>query len=179
MKLITGLSWRLFWVSLILEYIIEHCLIAKLWITLKGEKNSGKLYSALVWHFKINFHLIFCEEGGTSGACVWEQEVISWNMWFKNIFDPFLACLGGSERPCHGNGHCDGDGTRGGDGSCSCKKEYTGQFCLDCSSGYFSSLRNETHSVCTGKKVLRHVYIFVLLLLCVTFFASKTRNNWN
>ncbi|XP_064278247.1 protein disulfide isomerase CRELD2 isoform X2 [Passer domesticus] len=61
-----------------------------------------------------------------------------------------LACHGGSERPCHGNGHCDGDGTRGGDGSCSCKKEYTGQFCLDCSSGYFSSLRNETHSVCTA-----------------------------
>ncbi|XP_014165611.1 protein disulfide isomerase CRELD2 [Geospiza fortis] len=61
-----------------------------------------------------------------------------------------LACRGGSERPCHGNGHCDGDGTRGGDGSCSCKKEYTGQFCLDCSSGYFSSLRNETHSVCTA-----------------------------
>ncbi|NXS16108.1 CRE2B protein, partial [Mystacornis crossleyi] len=61
-----------------------------------------------------------------------------------------LACRGGSERPCHGNGHCDGDGTRGGDGSCSCKKEYTGEFCLDCSSGYFSSLRNETHSVCTA-----------------------------
>ncbi|XP_029813920.1 cysteine-rich with EGF-like domain protein 2 [Manacus vitellinus] len=61
-----------------------------------------------------------------------------------------LACRGGSERPCHGNGHCDGDGTRGGDGSCSCNKEYTGEFCLDCSSGYFSTLRNETHSVCTA-----------------------------
>uniref|UniRef100_A0A8D0FUW5 Cysteine rich with EGF like domains 2 n=1 Tax=Strix occidentalis caurina TaxID=311401 RepID=A0A8D0FUW5_STROC len=61
-----------------------------------------------------------------------------------------LACRGGSERPCHGNGHCDGDGTRGGDGSCSCNKEYTGDFCLDCSNGYFSTLRNETHSVCTA-----------------------------
>ncbi|XP_061844931.1 protein disulfide isomerase CRELD2 isoform X2 [Colius striatus] len=61
-----------------------------------------------------------------------------------------LACHGGSERPCHGNGHCDGDGTRGGDGSCSCNKEYTGDFCLDCSSGYFSTMRNETHSVCTA-----------------------------
>ncbi|XP_072716594.1 protein disulfide isomerase CRELD2 isoform X1 [Ciconia boyciana] len=61
-----------------------------------------------------------------------------------------LACHGGSERPCHGNGHCDGDGTRGGDGSCSCNKEYTGDFCLDCSDGYFSTLRNETHSVCTA-----------------------------
>uniref|UniRef100_A0A8C8ECV6 Cysteine rich with EGF like domains 2 n=1 Tax=Otus sunia TaxID=257818 RepID=A0A8C8ECV6_9STRI len=64
-----------------------------------------------------------------------------------------LACRGGSERPCHGNGHCDGDGTRGGDGSCSCNKEYTGDFCLDCSNGYFSTLRNETHSVCTGNEV--------------------------
>ncbi|XP_025909619.1 cysteine-rich with EGF-like domain protein 2 [Nothoprocta perdicaria] len=61
-----------------------------------------------------------------------------------------LACRGGSERPCHGNGHCDGDGTRSGDGSCSCKKEYTGEFCLDCSDGYFSTLKNETHSVCTA-----------------------------
>ncbi|KFO93049.1 Cysteine-rich with EGF-like domain protein 2-A, partial [Buceros rhinoceros silvestris] len=61
-----------------------------------------------------------------------------------------LACRGGSERPCHGNGRCDGDGTRGGDGTCSCKKEYTGDFCLDCSDGYFSTLRNETHSVCTA-----------------------------
>ncbi|XP_044279439.1 protein disulfide isomerase CRELD2 [Varanus komodoensis] len=61
-----------------------------------------------------------------------------------------LACRGGSERPCHGNGHCDGDGTRGGDGSCSCKKEYKGEFCLDCSDGYYSSHRNDTHSVCTA-----------------------------
>uniref|UniRef100_A0A8C9FEZ0 EGF-like domain-containing protein n=1 Tax=Pavo cristatus TaxID=9049 RepID=A0A8C9FEZ0_PAVCR len=63
------------------------------------------------------------------------------------------ACRGGSERPCHGNGHCDGDGTRGGDGTCSCNKEYTGEFCLDCSNGYYSSLRNDTHSVCTGNKI--------------------------
>ncbi|XP_010213856.1 PREDICTED: cysteine-rich with EGF-like domain protein 2 [Tinamus guttatus] len=61
-----------------------------------------------------------------------------------------LACRGGSERPCHGNGHCDGDGTRSGDGSCSCNKEYAGEFCLDCSDGYFSTLKNETHSICTA-----------------------------
>ncbi|XP_072189869.1 protein disulfide isomerase CRELD2 isoform X2 [Excalfactoria chinensis] len=60
-----------------------------------------------------------------------------------------LACRGGSERPCHGNGRCDGDGTRGGDGTCSCNREYTGEFCMDCSNGYYSSLRNDTHSVCT------------------------------
>ncbi|XP_050792295.1 protein disulfide isomerase CRELD2 [Gopherus flavomarginatus] len=61
-----------------------------------------------------------------------------------------LACRGGSERPCHGNGKCDGDGTRGGDGSCSCNREYTGEFCLECTDGYFSVLKNDTHSVCAA-----------------------------
>ncbi|MEE6481132.1 hypothetical protein FKM82_012764, partial [Ascaphus truei] len=60
-----------------------------------------------------------------------------------------LTCLGGSERPCYGNGFCSGDGTRGGDGSCRCKAEYTGQFCLECADGYYTSERNDTHSVCT------------------------------
>nr|XP_056702926.1 protein disulfide isomerase CRELD2 [Euleptes europaea] len=60
-----------------------------------------------------------------------------------------LACRGGSNRPCHGNGRCDGDGTRSGDGSCSCNKEYKGEFCLECSDGYYSSHKNDTHSVCT------------------------------
>ncbi|XP_075064984.1 protein disulfide isomerase CRELD2 [Mixophyes fleayi] len=60
-----------------------------------------------------------------------------------------LACVGGSERPCHGNGVCSGEGTRGGDGSCSCKAEYTGTFCLECADGYYSSEKNDTHSVCT------------------------------
>ncbi|XP_053572603.1 protein disulfide isomerase CRELD2 [Bombina bombina] len=60
-----------------------------------------------------------------------------------------LACLGGSERPCHGNGFCSGDGTREGDGSCRCNAEYTGTFCLECADGYYSSERNDTHSVCT------------------------------
>ncbi|XP_029471810.1 cysteine-rich with EGF-like domain protein 2 isoform X1 [Rhinatrema bivittatum] len=61
-----------------------------------------------------------------------------------------LGCVGGSERPCHGNGHCNGDGTRGGDGSCSCKDEYTGPFCLECADGYYNTERNNTHSFCTA-----------------------------
>ncbi|XP_058047136.1 protein disulfide isomerase CRELD2 [Ahaetulla prasina] len=61
-----------------------------------------------------------------------------------------VACRGGSEKPCHGNGDCDGDGTRAGDGSCKCKKEYQGEFCLDCSDGFYNSYRNDTHSVCTA-----------------------------
>lgn len=61
-----------------------------------------------------------------------------------------LACLGGSERPCHGNGFCGGDGTRSGDGLCRCHAAYTGPFCLECADGYFSSEKNDTHTVCTA-----------------------------
>ncbi|XP_039719078.1 protein disulfide isomerase CRELD2 [Pteropus medius] len=61
-----------------------------------------------------------------------------------------LACQGGSERPCSGNGHCSGDGSREGDGSCQCHVGYRGTLCTDCVDGYFSSLRNETHSICTA-----------------------------
>uniref|UniRef100_A0A2I2YH52 protein disulfide-isomerase n=1 Tax=Gorilla gorilla gorilla TaxID=9595 RepID=A0A2I2YH52_GORGO len=61
-----------------------------------------------------------------------------------------LACQGGSQRPCSGNGHCSGDGSRQGDGSCRCHRGYQGPLCTDCMDGYFSSLRNETHSICTA-----------------------------
>lgn len=60
------------------------------------------------------------------------------------------ACQGGSERPCSGNGHCSGDGSRQGDGSCQCHLGYRGPLCADCMDGYFNSLRNETHSICSG-----------------------------
>lgn len=60
------------------------------------------------------------------------------------------ACVGGSERPCHGNGVCDGDGTREGNGKCSCNHGYTGEFCLDCIDGHFNEARNDTFSLCTG-----------------------------
>ncbi|KAM4882046.1 protein disulfide isomerase CRELD2 isoform 2-T2 [Thomomys bottae] len=58
------------------------------------------------------------------------------------------ACQGGAQRPCSGNGHCRGDGTRHGDGSCQCHMGYKGPLCLDCADGYFSLLKNETHSIC-------------------------------
>ncbi|XP_022374980.1 cysteine-rich with EGF-like domain protein 2 isoform X3 [Enhydra lutris kenyoni] len=61
-----------------------------------------------------------------------------------------LPCQGGSQRPCSGNGHCSGDGSRQGDGSCQCHLGYQGATCSDCMDGYFSSLRNETHSICTA-----------------------------
>ncbi|XP_057184927.1 cysteine-rich with EGF-like domain protein 2 isoform X1 [Triplophysa rosa] len=67
----------------------------------------------------------------------------------KGSFGPDCnTCIGGLERPCHGNGKCDGDGTRDGSGKCSCDKGYEGEFCLDCSDGFFSELRNDTFSLC-------------------------------
>ncbi|XP_074554916.1 cysteine-rich with EGF-like domain protein 2 [Halichoeres trimaculatus] len=68
----------------------------------------------------------------------------------KGTFGPDCnACVGGSDRPCHGNGKCDGDGTRGGDGQCSCDHAYEGDLCLDCIDGYFNEVRNDTFSLCT------------------------------
>ncbi|XP_037703201.1 protein disulfide isomerase CRELD2 isoform X2 [Choloepus didactylus] len=61
-----------------------------------------------------------------------------------------LECQGGAQRPCSGNGHCRGDGSREGDGSCQCHMGYLGALCTECADGYFSSLRNETHSICTA-----------------------------
>ncbi|XP_050963641.1 cysteine-rich with EGF-like domain protein 2 isoform X2 [Labeo rohita] len=67
----------------------------------------------------------------------------------KGSFGPDCnTCIGGADKPCHGNGKCDGDGTRAGNGKCSCDKGYEGEFCLDCSDGYFSALRNDTFSLC-------------------------------
>ncbi|XP_052316020.1 cysteine-rich with EGF-like domain protein 2 isoform X2 [Oncorhynchus keta] len=67
--------------------------------------------------------------------------------WFKSFL--LTACVAGSERPCHGNGVCDGDGTRGGNGRCNCDHGYKGEFCLDCMDGYFNEIRNDTFSLCT------------------------------
>lgn len=77
------------------------------------------------------------------------------------VADSFLtffteACVGGSDRPCHGNGMCDGDGTRGGNGKCGCIHGYEGEFCLDCIDGYFNEVRNDTFSLCTGAPKHKH-----------------------
>lgn len=68
----------------------------------------------------------------------------------KGTFGPDCnACVGGSQSPCHGNGVCDGDGSRGGNGKCSCNHGYTGDFCLDCTAGHFNQVRNDSYSLCT------------------------------
>uniref|UniRef100_A0A3P9JYE5 Cysteine-rich with EGF-like domains 2 n=1 Tax=Oryzias latipes TaxID=8090 RepID=A0A3P9JYE5_ORYLA len=67
----------------------------------------------------------------------------------KGTFGPdCTACVGGSEKPCHGRGACDGDGTRGGNGKCSCDHGYKGDHCLDCTDGFFNAERNDTFSLC-------------------------------
>ncbi|XP_056434446.1 cysteine-rich with EGF-like domain protein 2 isoform X1 [Gadus chalcogrammus] len=58
-------------------------------------------------------------------------------------------CVGGSDRPCHGNGACDGDATRGGDGRCSCNHGYEGESCLECIDGYFGEVKNDTFTLCS------------------------------
>ncbi|KAJ3612472.1 hypothetical protein NHX12_020747 [Muraenolepis orangiensis] len=68
----------------------------------------------------------------------------------KGAFGPDCNdCVGGVDRPCHGNGACDGDGTRGGDGRCSCTHGYGGEFCLECVDGFFSGGQNDTFALCT------------------------------
>ncbi|MEE6502368.1 hypothetical protein FKM82_004494 [Ascaphus truei] len=60
-----------------------------------------------------------------------------------------LSCPGGSEKPCEGNGKCDGDGTRSGTGNCDCHTSYGGPTCTDCAVGYYEAARNESHVVCS------------------------------
>ncbi|KAL4624910.1 cysteine-rich with EGF-like domain protein 2 [Arapaima gigas] len=99
-----------------------------------------------------------CDTSFECNHMVEEHEDLLETWWFKSIkvccpngtFGPDCnACVGGSERPCHGSGVCDGDGTRAGDGTCSCNHGYRGELCLECADGYFSEERNDTFSKCT------------------------------
>lgn len=76
-----------------------------------------------------------------------------------------LACVGGSDRPCHGNGQCDGDGTRRGSGKCTCDHGYEGEFCLECAERYYNEERNDTYSLCKGKQhsLCKDCYEFKLI----------------
>lgn len=50
---------------------------------------------------------------------------------------------------CNGNGKCKGNGTRKGNGKCACDEGYTGEFCTDCSIGFYESFRDETKLLCS------------------------------
>jgi len=60
---------------------------------------------------------------------------------------PVLASNG---KLCSGNGKCKGGGTRKGNGKCSCSKEYSGDQCDACSSGFYQSFRDETKLLCSA-----------------------------
>ncbi|XP_036911523.1 protein disulfide isomerase CRELD1 isoform X2 [Sturnira hondurensis] len=61
-----------------------------------------------------------------------------------------LPCPGGTEKPCGGYGHCEGEGTRGGSGHCDCQAGYGGEACGQCGLGYFEAERNASHLVCSA-----------------------------
>ncbi|XP_025106581.1 cysteine-rich with EGF-like domain protein 2-B isoform X2 [Pomacea canaliculata] len=67
----------------------------------------------------------------------------------KNSYGPTCKeCTGGIERPCRGNGRCDGEGTREGSGKCKCSAGYKGKTCDECSDGYFEEVKNDTDTIC-------------------------------
>ncbi|XP_033744502.1 cysteine-rich with EGF-like domain protein 2-B isoform X2 [Pecten maximus] len=69
----------------------------------------------------------------------------------ENTYGPTCReCPGGKERPCTGNGACDGGGTRKGTGKCNCNAGYEGDLCDNCKDGYFEESKNDTHTICTA-----------------------------
>ncbi|XP_050350568.1 cysteine-rich with EGF-like domain protein 2 [Nymphalis io] len=54
---------------------------------------------------------------------------------------------------CGGNGKCDGDGTRKGDGRCICKRGFTGTDCDECSHNFYNASKESCkpcHKACDG-----------------------------
>ncbi|KAH7725536.1 latent transforming growth factor beta binding protein 4 [Aphelenchoides avenae] len=49
---------------------------------------------------------------------------------------------------CFGRGECQGAGTRGGDGKCTCDKGYVGIRCSNCDAHYYAVSQNETSIEC-------------------------------
>lgn len=69
----------------------------------------------------------------------------------SNTYGPTCKeCPGGKDRPCKGNGKCDGEGTRAGKGKCKCDSGYKGDLCDDCTDKYFEAQKNDTHTTCSA-----------------------------
>ncbi|XP_031570550.1 cysteine-rich with EGF-like domain protein 2 isoform X2 [Actinia tenebrosa] len=59
-------------------------------------------------------------------------------------------CPSGKDDPCHGHGDCDGAGTRGGKGSCSCHDGYEGDECDECADDYFEEKDENDKMKCSS-----------------------------
>merc|ERR1739838_1012361 len=57
--------------------------------------------------------------------------------------------MGSNGKLCSGNGKCKGGGTRKGNGKCSCSKEYGGEECDKCSSGFYESFKDASKLLCS------------------------------
>lgn len=69
--------------------------------------------------------------------------VIIFSIFFFGIYHiNFL--IGGIEKPCNGNGKCEGDGTRAGSGNCECSQGYLGDLCDACAPKFYRVLTEET-----------------------------------
>lgn len=57
-------------------------------------------------------------------------------------------CPGYPDRVCNNNGKCRGNGTRKGNGQCSCEVGYTGAMCEDCAPSYYASYKDDNKLLC-------------------------------
>ncbi|XP_055883439.1 cysteine-rich with EGF-like domain protein 2-B isoform X2 [Biomphalaria glabrata] len=140
----------------------------------KWEEKSLKSYAiSEVRLVEIMEHL--CDEGAKEcHSVVEEHEELVERYWFKefaqkrdtdfykyfcienmkaccpnNTYGPNCSqCPGDVDRPCNGQGYCQGEGTREGDGKCNCNSGYRGDICEECRDGFFEESKNDTHTVC-------------------------------
>lgn len=61
--------------------------------------------------------------------------------------------IDGNDVVCGGRGFCDGEGTRKGNGTCTCKKGFSGELCESCAENFYSTddkLCKPCHRACNG-----------------------------
>lgn len=58
-----------------------------------------------------------------------------------------------NNKVCGGNGKCDGEGTRKGDGTCQCRRGFSGKYCEECATNFYRTsdgLCGACHKACDG-----------------------------
>ena len=66
--------------------------------------------------------------------CIEHGRYCCWNGTYGEDCDD---CPGGRRKWCSGHGYCNGEGTRFGDGKCSCDKGYDGTLCSKCATKFY------------------------------------------